>query len=254
MINIIDLSGKTIAVAGASSGIGRQTAITLSRVGAKVLLMARREEKLQEVLMELEGEGHAYYCVDFSDLNSIEAVFNALSEEHGKLDGFVYSAGITMNLPLKMFKPDKLEDIFRVNFYGFAECVRQVSKKGRFNNNMRIVGVSSVASMVGKKAHMGYSASKGAMNAAIRSMAIELADKGICINAVAPGMIATEMYQDFVIQNGKDSHANKQVLERQYLGIGTPEDIANTIAFLISPASRFITGITLPVDGGKTTS
>ena len=241
-------------MAGASSGIGRKTAITLSRVGAKLILMARREEQLGEALAELEGGEHAAYCVDFSKLNSIESYVETAVKEHGILDGLVYSAGITMDLPLRMFSAEKLEQVFRVNFFGFAECVRQTTKKGRFRPGMRIVGVSSVASLIGKKADMGYSASKGAMNAAIRSMAIELAEKDICINAVAPGMTATKMYKDYIAQNGVDSNANLSILKRQYLGIGDPQDIANVIAFLISPAARFITGITLPVDGGRTSN
>lgn len=254
MNDFLNLSKKRIVVVGASSGIGRQTAITLSKQGALLVLMARREDKLKETLSELEGSGHVYYCADFSDLDSLDEVFKTLTAEQGKIDGLVYSAGITMDLPLKMFIPSKLETIFKVNFFGFAECVRQITKKGRFNPGMRIVGVSSVASMIGKKADMGYSASKGAINSAIRSMSIELADKDICINAVAPGMINTKMYRDFVEQNGVDSEANQYIMKRQYLGIGEVEDVANVITFLLSPASRFITGIVIPVDGGRTTS
>lgn len=254
MYNFIDFTGKHVIVAGASSGIGRQTAITLSRLGATVILLARREEQLKSVIDELEGFGHSYYRVDFSELDSLDTAFSKIVTEQGLIDGLVYSAGITMDLPFKMFTPSKLEKIFSVNFYGFAESVRQITKKGRYNSGLRIVGVSSVASLIGKKADMGYSATKGAMNSAIRSMAIELAEKSICINAVAPGMINTKMYKDFVEQNGADSYANQSILNRQYLGIGEPEDVANLIAFLLSPASRFISGLVIPIDGGRTES
>lgn len=252
MYNFIDFTNKKIIVAGASSGIGRQTAITLSRLGATVILMARREDKLKEVLLELEGSEHSYYCADFSEVDKLDLIFKTIATEHGAIDGLVYSAGTTSLLPLKAFSPNQLDNLFKVNFYGFIESVRQLTKKGRFNSGFRVVGVSSVSSLIGKKADMGYSATKGAMNSAVRSLAKELADKEICINAVAPGMINTEMYQQYLEANGEDSIVNQTLLKRQYLGIGETTDVANAIAFLLSPAARFITGLVLPVDGGHT--
>lgn len=254
MKNIVDLSNKRILVAGASSGIGRQTAVLLSELGADVILLARREDKLQETRALLGGGNHAYYAADLTDLNLIESVIDSIVAEQGKLDGLVYSAGISLSLPLKMYKPEKLERVFTINFFAFIECVRQVTKKGHYNDGMRIVGISSAASLVGDKSHLGYSSSKAAMDAAVRCMAKELADRGICINTVAPAMTATEMHQQFVDKYGKDSQNYKEILSRQYLGIAETTDIANAIAFLLSTAARFITGITLPVDGGMTTS
>lgn len=253
MINLIDLTDKKIVVTGASSGIGKQTAITLSQIGAKLILVARREEKLQEVIQQLEGDGHSYYCADLSVVNDIEDLVKRIVAEQGKLDGMVYCAGITMNVPLAQLKPEKLQTLFDINFFAFTEFVRQVTKKNRFNEGMRIVGISSTASFIGNKAHEAYSASKAAMNGIIRCMAKELADKGICINAIAPGMVATEMYEEYLLSNGgEESEANQRLRKRQYLGIGKTTDIANAIAFMLSSASRFISGITLPVDGGST--
>ncbi len=253
MKNLIDLRGKTIAVAGASSGIGRETALLLNQLGAAVVLVARREDKLKEVLSQLSGEGNAYYAADLSDAGCIEPLFKSIAEHQGPLDGLVYSAGISMSLPLQLFKPEKLSHLFDINFFAFVECVRQATKKGRYNEGMRIVGVSSVASLKGDKAHLGYSASKAAMDAAVRCIAKEAAEKGICINTVAPAMTATEMYLSFVEKRGEDSESIREANARQYLGLAQPSDVANAIAFLISPAARFITGITMPVDGGLTT-
>lgn len=117
---------------------------------------------------------------------------------------------------------------------------------------MRIVGISSVVAFSGDKAKTVYSASKAAMNGAVRCLAKELADKSICINTVAPGMIHTEMYENYLLQYGRDS--NSKLLERQYLGIGKADDVAAAIAFLMSSAAKFITGVCLPVDGGFTSN
>ena len=250
---LIDLTGKRILVVGASSGIGKQTAITLSQVGAKLTLVARNEDKLQSVLKELEGTEHDYYTADVSDVQGIGPLIKTIVEEDGPLDGLVYSAGVGTALPLLQSKPEKVLDTFNVNFFGFFEVVRQVSRKGRFNPGMRIVGVSSCASLRGDKSKAIYSSSKAAMDSAVRCMAKELAEKDICINTVAPSMTATELYRRYVEKYGEDSETNRELNSRQYLGIAQPEDIANAIAFLISPAARFITGITMPVDGGLTT-
>ena len=111
-----------------------------------------------------------------------------------------------------------------------------------------------MASLQGDKAHLAYSGSKAAMDASVRCIAKEVADKGICINTVAPAMTETQMYHEFIKKNGADSRISREILERQDLGVGKPDDIANALALLMSPAARFITGITLPVDGGMTTS
>lgn len=253
MNNLIDLTGKQILVIGASSGIGKQTAITLSTVGAKVSLVARNENGLQKTLSALSGEDHDYYVADVSDMSIIESLIKRIVEKKGPLDGMVYSAGVSMYLPLQLFKPEKLQALFAINFFGFIECVRQITKKGRYNKGMRIVAVSSVSSIKGNKTQTGYSASKAAMNAAVRCIAREVADKEICINSIAPGLTATEMYLNYSNNVGKDSDSFRELMNRQYLGLGEPIDIANSIVFLLSPAARFITGITIPVDGGLTT-
>ena len=253
MTNLIDLTGRKILVIGASSGIGKQTAITLSKVGASVILSARREDKLRETLSLLEGEGHGIHCFDTQKLDEIEVHIKQIVAEFGSLDGMVYSAGLGTAIPLLQTKPEKLQNVFEVNLFGFIESVRQLCKKGRFNPGMRIVGISSCASLRGDKSKTAYSASKAAMDSAIRCIAKEMADRGICINSVAPSMTATELYDHYLEKYGDDSETNQELLKRQYLGIAETSDIASAVAFLISPAAKFITGITLPVDGGLTT-
>lgn len=248
MYNLVDLTNKKILVVGASQGIGAQVALTLSKLEAQLILVARNEEKLKYVLEGLEGEKHQYYCMDVKQLDVLEDFVKEIVDRTGPLDGMVYCAGMTDDRPLAMAKPPIVQEVLQTNLQGFIELVRCVTKKKNFNPGMRIVGISSIASLRGAKARTIYSASKAGMDGAVRSMAIELAGKGICINTVAPAIINTEMYEKMLNSAGEKALEDK--LKRQYLGLGKPEDVANAVAFLISPAARLITGNCLPVDGG----
>lgn len=245
---LVNLTGKKILIVGASQGIGAQTAITLSKLGAQIVLSARNETKLNQVLKSMEGKGHYLYCLDVTQLDQIEGSVSEIVQMVGRLDGMVYCAGITDDRPLGMDKPPVVESILRTNLCGFIELVRVITKKKNYNAGMRIVGISSTAAFVGTKAHAIYSASKAGMDGAVRSMAVELAEKGICINTIAPAFIKTEMYEKTLNDIWGGQIGGR--LNRQYLGLGDPEDVANAVAFLMSSAARFITGNCLPVDGG----
>lgn len=248
MYYLVDLTDKRILIVGASQGIGAQTALTFSKLGARLILTARNEEKLKEVLKRLEGEGHWHTPMDVRQTGALESAVKEIVDRRGPLDGMVYCAGITDDRPLSMVKPEAVSEVLRTNLQGFIELVRCVTKKKNFNLGMRIVGISSTSSFLGTKAHAIYSASKAGMDGAVRSMAVELAEKGICINTVAPAMIHTEMVEKTLKSAGEKALGEK--LKRQYLGLGEPEDVANAVAFLMSPAARLITGNCLPVDGG----
>ena len=253
MYPLVDLTNKRIVVAGASRGIGRETSVLLSKLGAKLVLLARSEEGLKETLVMLEGTEHDCQPFDFSNLDGLDVLSKDIIEKHGSIDGLAYCVGITNDRPIQLIKPEELDKVLRVNLSAFVELVRCFVKKKRFNPGMRVVAVSSVSSLLGKKAHLSYSVSKAGINAAVRCMARELADKQIGVNAVLPGMINTEMYQKYLQNNGGvDSPDNQERLKRQYLGIGEPHDVANLIAFLLSPAAKFITGTCIPIDGGYT--
>jgi len=253
MKNIIDLSGKTILITGASSGIGAETAVLCSQVGAKVILVARREDKLKEVLSTLEGSGHMVFPFDLSNVEAIESLIDEIVEMAGPMDGFVHCAGIPGRRPLKLFKPKIMRELMDVNFNSFVEIVRCATRKRVLRTGMSIVGVSSVSAIKGGKGITGYSASKAAMDAAVKCIAKEFCESGVRANTVCPGVIETDIYRKSLDDAG-DSRDAQMRLERQYLGLGKPVDVANMIAFLLSDASRLITGTNVVIDGGMLTS
>lgn len=248
LINPMDLSGKHFVVAGASSGIGAETARQITRLGGRVSLIARREERLKSVVESLDEKRGAYYLYDFSNTDGISDMIQRIYNEQGKFDGAVYSAGVGTIVPLKMLNPQRSLQTATVNYLSFIEFVRCVTLKKYRADKMSIVGVSSTASQIGDKAMSIYCSTKAAMNGAIRAIAHELAPN-VRINNVLPGWTKTEMVEAVLERTGN------QTIERdfetiQYMGLIEPIDVANSIAFLLSDASRFITGTTMIVAGG----
>lgn len=251
-MNHSEFSGKVIVVAGAG-GIGAATAKVLNEHGAKIILIDISRESIDSCLATLKGESTGYTC-DFSDVESIEAVIRQVIRENGEVSGFAHCVGTGAVRPLKMSKYSYMKKVMDINFFSFVEIVRCLSAKGVFSaDGMNIVGVSAIGAFLGNSTKTAYCASKAAMNAASRCMAKELAPKGIRVNTVAPGVTDTPMARA-TEEYGKDSDEHKAILERQYLGICQPEDIANAIMFLMSSQSRMITGSCITVDGGKTSS
>lgn len=250
-MNPMDLTGKKILITGASSGIGRATAILCAQLGAQVIPVARNVTKLEELAAELGSSMPAYYSFDLSEIDKIEDLAKLIVQEHGAIDGLVHSAGFACNRPISMYEFSRVHEVMLINFYSFFELVRVFSKKGRFNPDFSIVGLSSVASINGNSAQTAYAASKAAVDGATRCFAKELHNKGIRVNTVAPSLIKTEMYEAY---SRKCGVGEEQIEKRQYLGLGETTDVANAIAFLLGSASRFITGTQFIVDGGFTSS
>lgn len=245
MKNIVDLVGKTIVVAGASSGIGRQTAITLSEVGAKVILTARREEQLKETLGMLSGNGHDMITFDLREISEIEKMLSTIVDKHGPLQGLVFSAGMADIRPYKMSSPDIMKKIMEINFFAFFEMVRQFVKKKYSLEGAKIVAVSSASSFRPGKGQAAYAASKAAMDASILVLAQELLPRHININSVRPGWVRTPLTKDYSVDN------EKYDINMQPMGIIETEDVSVMIAYLLSAAANMITGRCFDIEGGR---
>lgn len=248
-MNPMDLKGKNIMVTGASSGIGKSIAIVLSKMGANIIMVARNGERLKAVLKELEPGNHSYVVFDLSDPAGIGTMMDNVCSEGLKLSGLVHSAGLSKTVPMQYLKVEDLNTIMTVNFYSFIELAKQFSKRKNNDNGGSIVAISSISSKVGARGLTAYCASKGALDSAIKSMALDLAPKGIRINSIAPGMIRTQIY-DGLKEIVNNNNFEEDLKKRQIMGIGEPEDVAHAAAFLLSNASRFITGTSIIVDGG----
>lgn len=247
MVNPMDLTGKHVFITGASSGIGRQCAIQASRLGARVSLTARNEERLRETIgmMERPGE-HRYYVFDLQNTEGIGALIQQIVAEQGAVDGFCHAAGIAALRDIKMTKPMFVEKMMRIHSCAFIELIRCLSLRRNLNDGSSLVGISSVAAAKGSAAQTAYAGAKACMNGVIVPISQELAPRNIRVNTVAYGMVDTAMYQDFLSCGNQD-----MLMSRQLLGVIDLESAANTVMFLLSDACRFITGSVLPVYGGQ---
>jgi len=246
----MDLSGRGVLVTGASSGIGRETALLLSELNARVILVGRNRERLEAACQQLQGTGHRVEPFDLTALQEIPAWLKRLTAATGPLAGLVHCAGIQNSLPLRVLSLEKLEAVFRINISAAVMLAKAFCQKGCSVPGGSIVLVSSAMGLVGRPGIPAYSASKGALVALARSAALELAKDQIRVNCVAPGFVRTEMLEQL-----REWLSSEQLaaLEAQHpLGLGAPRDVAYAIAFLLADTSHWITGTTLVVDGGYT--
>lgn len=250
MYNPFSLENKTILVTGASSGIGRQCAIDCSKMGAKVVLLARNEERLQETLSEMEGEGHKYYSCDLGDLDGIKPLSELIISDNGKLDGIIHAAGIEMTKPVRLLTPSDYADVFRVNSMSGFELVKHLTSIKNFNKSGGVIFISSITGVIARSGVAAYAASKGALISAARVFAVELAKRGIRVNCISPGTILTPLMENYLSTLSKEQREAR--VSGFPLGIGKTTDISQTAIFLLSDASRWITGQNIIVDGGYT--
>lgn len=244
------LAGKVIIVTGASSGIGRQCAISCSRMGAIIVLMGRDNERLMETLNSMENKDNHFVCSgDLTDYDNVAEKVRDIVNEKGKLSGLINCAGISTTLPLNALSPKNMEHFLRTNVIGAINLTRHVVKPLNFSDSGgSIIFISSVMGVVGEKGKTLYSMTKGALIPAVKSLALEFAAKKIRINCISPGVVETTMSKNAVYSQNKDSLERIRGLHP--LGLGTPEDVANASVFLLSDAAKWITGTNLIVDGG----
>ena len=244
MYNPYSLEGKTILVTGASSGIGRATAIECSKMGAKVIITARNEIRLKKTLDSLYGEGHSMILCDLSCDSDLDNLVSELPE----IQGLVNNAGYTQLLPVNFIKVDAFEKLLKVNTISPICLLQKALKKKKIKGEASVVFTSSLAGLgYTTPGNSMYTASKGAISSFIKNAAIELATKQIRVNAVCPGMVNTG-----ILDNGSVTEEQLQTDMKNYpLGrYGEPEEIAWQIINLLSDASKWITGTNVIIDGG----
>ena len=248
--NPFSLKDKVIIVTGASSGIGRQSAIACSLSGAIVMLFGRDIARLNETLRQMKDpQKHEIFAFDLCDFDAAAKTVKDISKRVGKISGLINCAGISTTLPINAVSVEKMDHFFKTNVLGGLNLTKQVVGSSCFSKEGgSIIFISSVMGVVGAKGKTLYSMTKGALASAAKSLAVELASRKIRVNAISPGVVSTPMSRSAVYSRNKE--ALDFVRSQHPLGLGEPEDVANACVFLLSDASKWITGTNLIVDGG----
>lgn len=246
MSNPFSLEGKTILVTGASSGIGKATAIECSKLGAKIIALGRNEDRLEESMAQMASEGCESHIADLTNMEDVERVISSLP----KLDGVVNAAGIASTILFQFATPEKMRNMFETNFFAPVEFTRLLLKKKLINKGGSIVFFSSVDGPI--NAHVGnstYCATKGAIASIAKGMAVELASKEIRVNYLMPGQTETPLiHGESITQEQLELDKKNYPLGRY----GRPEEVAYGAIYFLSDASSFTTGAGLVIDGGFT--
>ena len=250
MINPMDLTGKQILVAGATSEIGKVIVTQIGQLGANVVMIDNDEEKLKSFHFSLDKNIYNYYYFDIFNNKEIESHIRQIVKLYGSFHGFVYCAGIGGVRPLSLTRYENMLTMMNANCFSFVEMARCITRKNSFSDGGSIVSISSVSSIKGLKSKMAYSSSKAALDSAVRSLAAELADKGIRVNSILKGGLSTDNNMDY-IKNIVELN-NNETIKKQILGEIEPAEVANLVAFLLSDSVKTITGTSILLDSGYT--
>lgn len=242
------LTDKTILITGASSGIGKAAAILASQMGAHVIIHGRDDERLQHTLSQLKpSDKHQIIQADLSNANELIDFVKKCPA----LDGVVHCAGIVKPVPAKFIQPKHIEEMFSINYNAVVLINSYLLQQKKINNEASIVLISTISTQHSYFGGALYISSKGALEAYSRSLGLEVVSKKIRVNTLSPAMVRTEIYENTLKSTLNDEHAKKYA-STYPLGIGEPEDVANSIVFLLSNASKWITGTVIKMDGGLT--
>ena len=240
----IDLTGRTALVTGSTRGIGRAIAEVLAESGARVAVVGRDLGRAQEAASVISPEARGFAC-DVGDVASVTALVEAVEQEFGAIDILVNNAGLTRDNLLFRIKDDDWDAVIDANLRGAFVAIRAAARGMMKRRWGRIVNIASVVGVVGNKGQANYAASKAGLIGMTKSVAKELASRGILANVVAPGFVETDMTAAMT-EDAKKTLFTQIPLER----LGTPRDIAGVVAFLASDHASYITGQVLVVDGG----
>jgi NAD(P)-dependent dehydrogenase (short-subunit alcohol dehydrogenase family) len=242
------LAGRTILITGASSGLGRAAALAVAAHGGRVVVSGRDAGRLEETLALLAGEGHITMTGPLDDADHAAALMADAAGQAGGLDGVFHSAGAELVLPMRLVKQKHLDQVFGAAVQGALGIARAAAKADVMKGDSSIVFMSSAAAHRGRPGMVAYSAAKAALEGLTRSLACELAPKTVRVNAITGGGIETEMHARLIRTLSDEAVASYAA--QHLLGFGRPQDVADAVLFLLSPASRWITGTSLVVDGG----
>jgi NAD(P)-dependent dehydrogenase (short-subunit alcohol dehydrogenase family) len=244
-MNPFDLTGKSILVTGASSGLGRQCAITASNHGASVIITGRNQQRLLETYEQLSGSGHHWLLADLT----IEMDIDTLVRQLPQLNGVVYSTGISDLSPARYIKAEDIAKTFDISFNASVLLTSQLLAKKKLEKNAcSLVFISTISTRYPFVGGAMYISAKAALESYAKVLALELAPKGIRSNSISPAFVRTPMLDDTAEKYSNE--AVKKIEEQQLLGLGEPEDVANTVVFFLSDAARWITASNLIVGGG----
>lgn len=249
--SFLDFAGRWVVVSGASSGLGRAVAIELARHGARLVLLGRDEVRLAETAAACVDTECRVLSFDLARHESIAPEIARIQQETGPIYGLCHAAGVVDTRPLQANKIEIIQRQLDVNLLAGLELARAVCRRDVMTSEGgSLVFISSVYGSVGMPGQIGYCATKGAINAAVRALAIELARRNIRVNSLSPGLVFTGMTEQAL---GLLSAEHVEKLKAAYpLGPGQPEDVARAAVFLLAPGTRWITGADLAVDGGFT--
>ena len=242
---MMELQGQVALVTGGSRGIGLAVASELAAAGAKVAVVARDEARAQAAADGLPGQGHRGYGADVADPEAVNALVKRVEEEMGGLDVLVNNAGITRDNVLMRIKDEDWDAVIDTNLRGAFNTIRAASRGMMKRRSGRVINITSVVGITGNKGQANYAASKAGVIGLTKSVAKELASRGVLVNAVAPGYIETDMTAELP-EAARDALMSQIALGR----LGKPEDIAPVVRFLAGPGASYMTGQVLVVDGG----
>ena len=243
-----NLNDKTAIVTGASQGIGETIAVEIAKSGANVFCLARNKDALDSTINKIisNGDKASAYSCDISDNEQFNNIVTDIFKEYGSIDILVNNAGITNDTLLMRMSDDQWDSVLDINLKGSFTCTRSVIKYMMKKKSGRIINITSIVGLTGNAGQANYAASKAGLIGMTKSIAKEVASRGITANCIAPGWIETAMTDQL-----SDDIKNKFLSQIPTGKIGYPRDIANTVIFLASKEAEYITGQTITVDGGR---